>query len=119
MNSKQRISTSRSTSAAPRTPNWYIPGFPTNISKNEDQIPSIATKFLVIKLSLYMFRPMMAITKTRRTEHNKLPSTHTQDKTQWNMNITETPSNILKNWKIFINFNKSIFIILSTGVTHT
>jgi hypothetical protein len=33
--------------------------------------------FLVINLSFHMFRPMMAITKTRRTEH------HTQDQTQY------------------------------------
>jgi hypothetical protein len=76
-----------------------------------------------------MFRPMMAIirrrptlqhfTKTCRTEH------HTQHQTQYRRPTVKEHDH---HWdsqqdfnklKHFINFNKSILIILSTSVTHT
>jgi hypothetical protein len=95
--------------------------------------------FLVIKLSLYMFRPMMG-------HHREAPNTskemlhmyymqvvlyglhyivlkhvthNTEDLLWRNTIITGTHSKILTNWNIFINFNKSILTILSTSVTHT
>jgi hypothetical protein len=68
---------------------------------------------------------MMAITKTRRTEHHKTPPTHTQDHTQYRRSTVKEHDH---HWdsqqdfnqlKSLINFKKSILIILSANVTHT
>jgi hypothetical protein len=43
-----------------------------NVSKKGDRIPSSATMFLVLKWSLYMFQPMMAIIGRQPTLKKKI-----------------------------------------------
>jgi hypothetical protein len=56
---------------------------------------------------------------SNRTAQNSVHTHNTDDLLWRNTTITGIQSRILSNWKSFINFNKSVWTILSTSVTHT
>jgi hypothetical protein len=74
---------------------------------------------------VFSFEGDQQFTKIHCTEHQKPPSTHTQEQTQYRRSTVKEHDH---HWdsqqdfnelKICINFNKSVLTILSPSITHT